>query len=122
MLSARENVLFCSAHACAMVTTFSVSWEGVAIHYWCSVEVFDDIFRVWLHGKESLKQFHCSLNQFHPTIKFSLEHTDDTPSIPFLDTSVSITQDSTIATEFYIKTVEYSFTTVQPIPRQLKKL
>lgn len=63
----------------------------------------DDIFGVWLHHVESLKQFHHSLNQFHPTIKFSLEHTGDTPSIPFLDTEVSLTKDGTISTELYIK-------------------
>ena len=63
----------------------------------------DDVFGIWLHGEDSLKQFHRSLNEFHHTIKFSLEHTGDTPSIPFLDTSVSITQDNTIATELYIK-------------------
>lgn len=33
----------------------------------------DDIFRVWLHDAESLKHFHHSLNQFHPTIKFIQE-------------------------------------------------
>ena len=64
------------------------------------VRYIDDIFGVWLHDAESLKQFHHSLNQFHPTIKFNLEHTGDTPSIPFLDT---ITEDGTITTEIYIE-------------------
>lgn len=67
------------------------------------VRYINDIFGVWLHDVESLKQFHHSLNQFHPTIKFSLEHTGDTPSIPFLDTSVTLTEDGTITTELYIK-------------------
>jgi hypothetical protein len=67
------------------------------------VRYIDDVFGVWLHDVESLKQFHHSLNEFHPTIKFSLEHTDDTPSISFLDTSVSLTKDGTITTELYVK-------------------
>ena len=64
------------------------------------VRYIDDIFGIWLHGEDSLKQFHNSLNQFHQTMKFSLEHTGDKP---FLNTSVSITRDNTIATELYIK-------------------
>ena len=63
----------------------------------------DDIFGVWEHGLERLQQFHQALNQFHPTIKFSLEHTGDLPSIPFLDTNVTVTQDGSVTTELYIK-------------------
>ena len=32
-----------------------------------------DIFRLWLHDVESLKQFHDLLNQFHPIIKSTPE-------------------------------------------------
>ena len=67
------------------------------------VRYIDDIFGVWQHGLENLEQFHHALNRFHPTIKFSLEHTGDLPSIPFLDTNVAITQDGSITTELYIK-------------------
>ena len=67
------------------------------------VRYIDDIFGVWPHGLEGLEQFHHTLNQFHPSIKFSLEHTGELPSIPFLDTSVSITQDGSVTTELYIK-------------------
>ena len=41
--------------------------------------------------------------QFHPNIKFSHEHTGDTPSILFLDTSGMFMEDRTIAMELYIK-------------------
>ena len=67
------------------------------------VRYIDNIFGVWKHGLESLLQFYHALNQFHPTIKFSLEHTGDLPSIPLLDTNVAITQDSSLTTELYIK-------------------
>ena len=48
----------------------------------------DDIFLIWLHGEESLKQFHQNLNEFHPTIKLTLEHSEQ--QVNFLDTTVSI--------------------------------
>ena len=67
------------------------------------VRYIDDIFGVWEHGLESLQQFHQAQNQSHPTIKFSLEHTGDLPSIPFLDTNVAVTQDGSVTTELYIK-------------------
>ena len=55
------------------------------------------------HGLESLQLFHHALNHFHPTIKFSHEHTGDLPSIPFLGTNIAITQDGSVTTELYIK-------------------
>ena len=67
------------------------------------VRYIDDIFGIWQHDLASLTQFHHALNQFHSTIKFSLDHTGDSPSLRFLNTSVSITQDGTISTELYIK-------------------
>ena len=63
----------------------------------------DVIFSVWLHGVKSLEQFHHALNRFHPTIKFSLEHTSSMPSVPSLDTNVSPMKEGTIRTELYAK-------------------
>ena len=47
----------------------------------------DDIFFLWDHGEESLKDFIQHLNSAHPTIKFTAEYSKDT--INFLDVKVS---------------------------------
>ena len=44
----------------------------------------DDIFIIWNHGEEELRHLLEELNQFHPTIKFTEEHSEF--GIPFLDT------------------------------------
>ena len=33
----------------------------------------DDIFFIWEHGEESLKEFINYINTFHPTIKFTAD-------------------------------------------------
>ena len=44
----------------------------------------DDIFIIWNHGEPELETLLTKLNQFHPTIKFTEEHSEY--GIPFLDT------------------------------------
>ena len=44
----------------------------------------DDIFMIWNHGEPELEILLTRLNQFHPTIKFTEEHSEY--GIPFLDT------------------------------------
>ena len=44
----------------------------------------DDIFIIWNHGEAELQHLLDQLNQFHPTIKFTEEHSEY--GIPFLDT------------------------------------
>ena len=46
----------------------------------------DDIFLIWPHGEETLTEFKQMINNHHPTIKFTEEHS--TTEIPFLDTLV----------------------------------
>ena len=48
----------------------------------------DDIFFVWTHGMETLEQWLKHLNNFHETIKFTVEHSKH--QINFLDTTVKI--------------------------------
>ena len=50
----------------------------------------DDIFLIWTHGEDSLKEFNY-LNSLHPTIKFTSE--TSTKSVNFLDTTVKLNQD-----------------------------
>ena len=48
----------------------------------------DDIFFLWEHGEEKLKEFIEHLNEKHPTIKFTAEWSQT--SINFLDATVSL--------------------------------
>ena len=48
----------------------------------------DDIFLVWTHGEDKLNNFITYLNNIHPTIKFTSEHS--TTSIPFLDVNIQL--------------------------------
>jgi len=43
----------------------------------------DDVFLIWQHGEESLKQFLEYLNSCHPSIKFTANYSDK--SLEFLD-------------------------------------
>ena len=43
----------------------------------------DDIFFIWKHGETELKLFLDFLNNFHPTIKFTMKY--NLKEIPFLD-------------------------------------
>lgn len=67
------------------------------------VRYIDDVFGVWQHGLASLDLFHEFVNNQHPLITFSIDHSKESPSIPFLDVSVEIAQDGSIRTELYIK-------------------
>ncbi|XP_067413152.1 uncharacterized protein [Emydura macquarii macquarii] len=48
----------------------------------------DDIFIIWTHGKESLKEFHWDFNNFYHTINLSLDRS--TQEIHSLDTTIQI--------------------------------
>ena len=48
----------------------------------------DDIFFIWEHGEEKLRNFVETLNDIHPTIKFTAEWSQK--SISFLDVTVSL--------------------------------
>ena len=61
----------------------------------------DDIFMIWEHGLENLQEFIDYLNNIHPTIKFTSEHSCE--KIAFLDTTVKIDTDFTLFTTLYEK-------------------
>ena len=65
----------------------------------------DDIFCVWTHGPEALNEFLNYLNNFHPSLKFSVERSDhsDKRQIPFLDTLITLEKNGTLTTELYLK-------------------
>ena len=61
----------------------------------------DDIFMIWPHGIQKLKLFMDLLNNYHSTIKFSYEHSQQ--EIPFLDTIIYRTKDNQLFTKVYHK-------------------
>ena len=60
----------------------------------------DDIFMVWQHGEEKLKEFLKILNSCHPKIKFTAEYSSD--KVNFLDVEV-IRSGNKLLTDLYIK-------------------
>ena len=67
-------------------------------HIWrCFI---DDIFLIWRHGEQELKTLLDKLNEFHPTIKFTEEHSEY--GIPFLDTFTYI-ENNQLHTRVYHK-------------------
>ena len=60
----------------------------------------DDIFMIWNHPKEDLNRFITNLNNFHKTIKFTMESSDY--GLPFLDTFI-YKEDNTLKTRVYHK-------------------
>ena len=60
----------------------------------------DDIFMIWQHGEEKLKEFLKILNSCHPTIKFTAEYSLD--KVNFLDVEV-IRSGNKLLTDLYIK-------------------
>ena len=63
----------------------------------------DDSIGVWTHGHEELQNFMHYLNDIHPTIKFTLEDSSKTGKVAFLDTLVTVDQNSKYSTELFIK-------------------
>ena len=53
---------------------------------WVWWRFLDDIFSIWLHCEEKLKEFFSYANSFHETIKFAWEWS--TGELPFLDAMV----------------------------------
>ena len=60
----------------------------------------DDIFFLWEHGEEKLKEFIEHLKEKHPTIKFTAEWSQT--SINFLDVTVSLI-DGKVTTDLHLK-------------------
>ena len=65
---------------------------------WC--RYIDDIFCIWEHGEDSLKQFIKTLNACHPTMKFTAEWSKE--EINFLDVNVRL-QNRQLETDLHIK-------------------
>jgi hypothetical protein len=66
------------------------------------VRYVDDYFGIWTHGHQELLNFSTYLNNIHPTIKFTVEHSYDNGYLPFLDISLSI-RNGELQHELFIK-------------------
>ena len=68
---------------------------------WC--RYINDIFCIWEHGEDSLKQFIKTLNACHPTMKFTAEWSKE--EINFLDVNVRL-QNRQLETDLHIKATD----------------
>ena len=61
----------------------------------------DDIFVIWTHGEAKLKEFLSYINSLNPSIQFTSDYSRD--CVNFLDVSVSVDLNGSIATDLYVK-------------------
>ena len=69
-------------------------------HTW--LRYIDDIFMIWTEGPDNLKIFIDYLNNIYSTIKFT--SSNSSTNVPFLEVSVSLTNESSISTDLYTST------------------
>ena len=73
----------------------------------------DDIFCIWTGTREQLNEMYEMMNDFHPTIKFTMDVMEGN-KIPFLDVMVKLEEDNTTSTDVFYKptdTHQYLMTT-----------
>ena len=63
--------------------------DGFPLKPWIWWRYIDDIFMIWEHGEESLKEFIHHLNNTNPFIKFETPAKYSTLSVDFLDVKVT---------------------------------
>ena len=63
----------------------------------------DDVLGVWTNGAENLHRYLQHINDAHPSIRFTIETTENSDSIPFLDTELTVEPSGKYTTELYIK-------------------
>ncbi len=61
----------------------------------------DDCIMVWTHGWEELYLFEKHLNSVHPTLKFTMEASEE--KINFLDTTLYMNKEGQLWTKVYCK-------------------
>ena len=66
------------------------------------VRYIDDIFIIWLHGREKLDLFFHAFNQFNPAIQFDMEVSDS--DINFLDITIYKSENFNETRQLYTKT------------------
>ena len=80
-------------------------WETTLLNS-CKLKPFmylryiDDVFGIWLHGEDSLREFHQRANSIHQKIKLELRIS--TSTVEFLDVRVNLNGDK-LCTDVYTK-------------------
>ena len=109
-----NNQLYIQKQGIAMGTRMAPNYTVIFMHYLESnllssttskpktwLRFIYDIFMIWPHGIQSLKQFINVINSYHPTIKFTYDYHKH--EIPFLDTIVYKTEENQLFTRDYHK-------------------
>lgn len=83
--------------------------DGFELKPWVWWRYIDDVFFIWEHGEDSLKEFLTYLNTLHPTIKFdpSAQYSKDT--LDFLDVTLTRVGDRLKTDLFCKKTDTHQF-------------
>jgi len=68
-------------------------------HIW--LRYIDDIFMIWTHGLDLLTTFLQHINNVHPTLSFTSQHSLN--RVHFLDTTVCLDSTGTLSTTLYTK-------------------
>ena len=63
----------------------------------------DDVWGLWAHGSESLSEYLDFLNSRHASIQFTIERSDTSGGIPYLDTWICLGDNGAFSTELYVK-------------------
>eukprot|EP00061_Rhincodon_typus_P013015 g39114.t1 len=108
--------IFVQTHRTAMGTKFAPQYANSFMHNFKQdfsaaqdllptryIRYIDDIFFLWTHREESLKQLHCDIDKFHPTIGLTMDYTSE--SVSFLNTCIS-TRDGHLSTSLYRKPMD----------------
>ena len=66
----------------------------------------DDIFMLWIGTLDELKNFEHTINQIHPSIKLTFEHSFE--EISFLDTTIIISPNGRLKTKVFKKPTDTS--------------
>ena len=75
---------FAAPYACIFMDKFETNELTTQnLKPWVCLRYTDDIFFVWTFGEEKLHDFLSCLNEFHPNLKFTYEHSSE--QINFLD-------------------------------------
>lgn len=86
--------------------TYLGQWEKQLLDGACFTPLIyfryiDDIFGIWLHGEEKLRQFHERANQIHGRIQVDLRVSPS--DIEFLDVIVKLGENGFLTTDLYVK-------------------
>lgn len=98
--------------ACSASDLFICNWmeniiSKVAIKPLLYKQYRDDGFGIWVGNEKSLLSFVNELNEFHPTLKFTITHGT---TLNYLDLTIGISEDGRLTTEtFYKATDSFSF-------------